>query len=85
MKQPCGSSVPKSSGRSARLRGQDAPRGAAGQVAEERVPVGHAAAILVDQLARRDPGRGELDAGLLDPARDREAAQPLAAVPALRP
>ena len=53
MKQPCGSSVPKSSGMSAMRRRQDAARGAARQVGLERVPVGHAAAIFVDQLARR--------------------------------
>ena len=46
--------------------------------------VGHAAAELGDQLARRDPCRRELDARLLHPARDRIAAQALAAVAPLR-
>ena len=64
-------------------RRQDAARGAARQIALERVAVGHAAAEFVDQLARGDPGRGELDAGLAHPAGHREGAQPLAPVAAL--
>src|SRR5262249_3041854 len=45
--------------------------------------VGHAAAELVDELAHGDAGRRQLDARVLDPARDREAARPLAAAPSL--
>src|SRR5207237_224870 len=41
------------------------------------------AAIFLDQLARGDAGRRELDPGLLDPSRYREGAQPLAAVATL--
>src|SRR6185437_10103698 len=44
----------------------------------------HAAAIFVDQLFYRDAGRRELDARILDPARDREATRALAATAALR-
>src|SRR3546814_6185915 len=45
--------------RDVRLRGgQDAAGRAARQVGLEGVAVGHAAAILRDQLARRDAGRG---------------------------
>ena len=62
---------------------QDAARGAARQVGAEAVAFRHAAAELVDQLARRDAGRRQLDARLPHPARDRVGAQPLAAVPPL--
>src|SRR5207247_723115 len=46
-------------------------------------PVGHPAAVFVDQLARRDPRRRQLDARLLDPTRNREAPQPRAPAAAL--
>ena len=65
MKQPYGSSVPKSSGTSARCCGQDPAGSAAGQVGVERVPLGHAAAVLVDQLAHRDSRRCRLHARAL--------------------
>ena len=45
--------------------------------------VGHAAAIFVDQLAHGDAGGRELHAGVLDAARDREAAQAVALVAAI--
>ena len=64
-------------------RRQDAARGAAREIALERMALRHAAAIFVDQLAHGDAGRRELDARLLDAARDREAARPLAAAAAL--
>ena len=64
-------------------RRQDAARGAARQIALEDVAFRHAAAEFVDQLARGDAGRRQLDAGILDPARDREAARPLAPAAAL--
>ena len=41
----------------------------------------HAAAVLVHQLAQRDAGRGQMHAGLVDPAREREGTQALAAAP----
>src|SRR5262249_7182523 len=69
-------------------RGEDTSRGAAGEVAEERMSLGHAAAELVDQLAGGGPRRGELDTGLSHPSRDGEAAEsaspvtPLALEPA---
>ncbi len=83
-KQPYFSSVPKSSGIVRHRRRQDAARGAARQIGLEGVAVRHAAAILLDQFARRDAGRRELDAGLLHAARHREAAEALALVAALR-
>ena len=64
-------------------RGQDAAAGAAGQVGVQRVAFRHATAVLVDQLAQRDAGRGQLHARLLHPAAHAVAAQPLAAVAAL--
>jgi len=39
------------------------------------MPLGHAAAIVVDELARADPCRGELYTGFAHPAGDRVAAQ----------
>src|SRR5215212_3133633 len=63
---------------------QDAAGGAARQIAFEGVPVGHAAAMLVDELAHGDSGRGELDAGVLHPSRNREGAKALAAVAPVR-
>ena len=65
-------------------RRQDAAGGAARQIALERMAVGHAAAELLDQFARGDPGGGELDAGIFDPAGHRKAAEALALVAALR-
>src|SRR5690606_34841884 len=62
---------------------QDAARRAARQVGGEAVPLGHAAAEILDQLARGGAGRRQLDAGVPDPARDRIAAQALAAALAL--
>src|SRR5262249_31136545 len=58
--------------------------GAARQVALEGVAIRHAAAELFYQFAHRDAGRRELDAGVLDAARHREAAKSLALVAALR-
>src|SRR6266851_4661803 len=63
--------------------GQDAARGAAGEIALEGMAVGHAAAELVDKLSHGDAGGRQLDARRLDTAGDREAAQPLAVVAAL--
>ena len=57
MKQPCGCSVSKSSGMSPSDAGRMPPDAPPGQVAVELVPVLHAAAVLVDQLAQRDAGR----------------------------
>ena len=65
-------------------RRQDAARGAARQIALEGVAVRHAAAIFLDQLARGDAGRRQLHARLLHAAGDREAAQALALVAAVR-
>src|SRR5436190_2080792 len=45
--------------------------------------LGHAAAEFFDQLARSDPGRGELDPGIAHPAGYRERTQPLAPIAAL--
>ena len=83
MKQPCGCRVSKSSGTSASDAGRMPPEAPPGQVGIERVAVGHAAAVFVDQLAQGDAGRREVHAGLLDAARDRERAQALAAVAAV--
>ena len=70
--------------RDVRHRGrQDAARGAARQIALEDMSLGHAAAEFVDQLARGDAGRGELDPRVAHPSRHREGAQPLAPVAAL--
>src|SRR5262249_23693054 len=63
---------------------QDAAGGAAGQIALEAVPLLHAAAILIDQLARAHARRREHDARFLDPPRHREAAQALALAPPVR-
>src|SRR6266851_4940189 len=63
---------------------QDAARGAARQIALEDVANSDAAAELVDQLARRDAGRRQLDAGRSYSAGDREAAHALTVVTALR-
>src|SRR5829696_9017849 len=63
---------------------QDAAGGAARQIALEGVSLGHAAAVLFDELADRNAGRRELDARVLHPSRDREGAQALAAVAAVR-
>jgi hypothetical protein len=60
---------------------QDAAGGAAGQVGAERVVLRHAAAMLGDQLAHGNPGRGDLDAGPFHPPRDRNGAQARASVP----
>ena len=65
-------------------RRQDAARRAAGQVGVQRVAVGHAAAILVDQLAQRDPGRRQLDPRLAHATADAKPPQPAAAVAAVR-
>ena len=62
---------------------QYAPRRAARKIPLEAMAVGHAGTIFLDQLTRRDPRRGNLDARLLDPARDRVAPHPLVAVAAL--
>src|ERR1700731_3663715 len=43
----------------------------------------HAAAVLLDQLTRGDPGRRQLDPRITHPSRDREGPQPLAPVAAL--
>src|SRR5262249_58487520 len=59
-------------------------RGPAGQIAFEAVALLHPAAIFLDQLARGDAGGRQHHAGLLDPARDRETAQPLALMPSVR-
>src|SRR5260221_8955719 len=64
-------------------RGQDTARRAAWEVALEGMAVGHPTAELVDQLAHGDASRGQLDAGRLDAAGDREAAHALAVVAAL--
>ena len=48
--------------------GQDAARGAAGQVGEQAVARLQAAAVLVHQLAQADAGGGEVHAGLDVPA-----------------
>src|SRR5260221_12059891 len=64
-------------------RGQDTARRAAWEVALEGMAVGHPTAELVDQLAHGDASRGELDAGRLDAAGDREAAHALAVMAAL--
>src|SRR5262249_37503834 len=50
----------------------------------ERVARLHAAAILLDQLARSDAGGSEHHARLVDAAGDREAAEALALAPAMR-
>ena len=63
--------------------GEDAARGAAGQVGEQAMAGLHAAAVLVHQLAQRDAGGGQVHAGLVHPPRHREAAQPAAPAPAL--
>src|SRR5437879_4298416 len=64
-------------------RRQYAARRAARQIALENMAIGHAAAELVDQLACRDAGWGELDPGIAHPAGDGEGAQSLAPVAAL--
>src|SRR5260370_10979177 len=53
------------------------------QIAFEGMPVGHATAKFVDQLARGDPGRGDLHSRIAHPSRYRERPQPLAPVAAL--
>ena len=62
---------------------QDAAGRAARQIGVEGVAVGHAAAEFVDQFAHGEAGRRELDAGILDAAGDRIAAQAVAAVAAV--
>src|SRR5215469_13977658 len=62
---------------------QDAPRGAARQIAFEDVALGHAAAEFVDQLPRGDAGRRELDTRIPHSSRHREGAQTFAPVAAL--
>src|SRR5690606_1658631 len=62
---------------------QDAAGCAAGQIALEAVAVEHAAAMLLDQLARRGAGGDELHARILHTAGDGIAAQTLGAVLAL--
>ena len=64
----------------AERRGQDPAGGAARKVGVELVARQHAAAVLVDQLPRRDAGRREMHAGLRDAARHRKGAQALPAV-----
>ena len=83
MKQPCASSVPKSSGRVGHGGWQDAARGAARQVGAEGVALGHAAAVLLQQLFHGDPGRRELDARLLHTAGNGKAVKAGASVAAL--
>src|SRR6516225_10591756 len=63
--------------------GQNAARGAARQIALEVMAFGHAAAILVDQLARGDAGRRELDPRVLDAPGHREGAAAIAAIATL--
>src|SRR5689334_3242336 len=45
--------------------------------------LGYAAAVLLNQLARSDPGRGELDPRIAHPPGYREGTQPFAPVAAL--
>src|SRR5215204_4936914 len=63
---------------------QDAAGGAARQIALEGVSLGHAAAVLFDELADRNAGRRELDARVLHPSRDREGAKALTPVAPVR-
>ena len=57
--------------------GRQNPAGsAARQVGVEGMAVEHAAAIILDQLAHRDPSRRHLDARVLDPPGHRIAAKP---------
>src|SRR6516164_617084 len=60
--------------------GQNAARRAARQIALEMMAFGHAAAILVEQFARGDAGRGELDTRVLDAPGHRKGAASLAAI-----
>ena len=67
----------------AQARRQDAAGGAPRQVGVEGVARQHAAAVLVDQLPHGDARRGQVDAGPAHPSAHGEAAQPLAAAPAV--
>src|SRR6185503_14986971 len=76
-----GSEIERNTGHGSR---QDAAGRPARQVALELMAILHAAAELIDQLAHGDAGRRQLDARVLHAARNREAAETLALVAALR-
>src|SRR6185436_2317046 len=62
-----------------RYRGrQDSAGSATRQIPLEAVAIRHAAAIFLDQFARRDAGRRQHHAGLLDAAGHRERTKALA-------
>src|SRR5450631_4707254 len=63
---------------------QNAAGGTAWQIALEGFAVDHAAAEFLDQFARGDAGRRQYHARLFDAAGDREAAEALALMAALR-
>ena len=64
--------------------GKDAAGCAAREVTVELVTGHHAAAMLLDQLLHRDPGRRQMNARFPHAARNRKGTQTLAPVTALR-
>ena len=63
---------------------QDAARGTTGKIGLQFMAGKHPATVFIDQLAQRDARGCQLNARFVDAPADREAAQPLAAVTAVR-